>query len=88
MSEALLVAAALVLATAVLGLLQVLRGPTDADRVMAAQLLGTGGIATLALLSVATGVEAILDTALVLAVLAPFASVAFVLAAQARKDGE
>ena len=45
---------------------------------MAAQLLGTGGIAALLLLAEATGVPAAVDVALVLALLAAFVSVAFV----------
>lgn len=78
MAEALFAAAGLALATVVAGLLRVLRGPTRADRMMAAQLLGTGGIAVLLLLAAATGQAAILDAALVLAVLAAFAAAAFV----------
>lgn len=78
MSEALLLAAVLVLATVALGLVRTLRGPTDADRMLAAQLLGTGGVAALLLLGVATGAPALADLALLLALLAAFAAVAFV----------
>ena len=78
----LLVAAALVLVTVAAGLLRILRGPADADRMMAAQLLGTGGSATLLLLAAAADAPALLDLALVLALLAAFASAAFVLAGQ------
>ena len=49
MAEFLLGAAVFVLATVALGLARVLRGPGDADRMMAAQLLGTGGVAVLLL---------------------------------------
>ena len=45
---------------------------------MAAQLLGTGGIAALLLLAAGTGVPAAVDAALTLALLAAFAAVAFV----------
>ena len=45
---------------------------------LAAQLLGTGGVAALLLLGVANGVNAVGDLALLLALLAAFASVAFV----------
>jgi len=45
---------------------------------MAAQLLGTGGIASLLLVGSATGVRGVEDVALGLALLAAFASVAFV----------
>ncbi len=78
MAEFLLAAAAFVLAMVALGLVRILRGPTLADRIMAAQLLGSGGIATLLLLGAATGMPAATDVALALALLAAFASVAFV----------
>ena len=78
MSEFLLAAAVFVLGTVALGLIRILRGPDDADRMLAAQLLGTGGAAALLLLGVATGDAAIADLALVLTLLAAFASVAFV----------
>jgi multicomponent Na+:H+ antiporter subunit F len=45
---------------------------------MAAQLIGTGGIAALLLLGGVTGVPATVDVALTLALLATFASIAFV----------
>ena len=77
MADFLLAAAGLVLATIALGLLRILRGPGDADRIMAAQLLGTGGIAVLLLLAEATDAPALVDVALVLALLAAFVSVAF-----------
>jgi multisubunit Na+/H+ antiporter MnhF subunit len=50
MPEFLLGAATFILAMVALGLVRVLRGPGDADRMMAAQLLGTGGIAAVLLL--------------------------------------
>ena len=78
MTEFLLSAAAFVLATVALGLFRILRGPSDADRLLAAQLLGTGGVAALLLLGVATAESAIADLALVLTLLAAFASVGFV----------
>ena len=78
MTEILLGAALLVLATAAAGLVRVLRGPGVADRVMAAQLLGTGGIAVLLLLDAATGIAGLADAALTLALLAAFATVALV----------
>ncbi len=78
MSEFLIAAALFVLAMAALGLVRSLRGPTDADRMMAVQLLGTGGIAALLLLAAGTGMAGIVDTALILALLAAFAGVAFV----------
>jgi multicomponent Na+:H+ antiporter subunit F len=74
----LLAAAGFVLATVALGLVRILRGPSDADRIMAAQLLGTGGIAVLLLLGQVMSVPAAVDVALILALLAAFVSVAFV----------
>jgi multicomponent Na+:H+ antiporter subunit F len=85
MSDFLLAAAAFVLVTVAVGLIRILRGPAAADRMMAAQLLGTGGIAALLLLGVATQANAVIDVALTLALLAAFASVAFVQGA-ARPD--
>jgi multicomponent Na+:H+ antiporter subunit F len=78
MADFLLAAAAFVLTMVALGLIRILRGPDDADRMMAAQLLGTGGIATLLLAGTATGETTTIDVALTLALLAAFASFAFV----------
>jgi multicomponent Na+:H+ antiporter subunit F len=78
MPEALLAAAAFVLATVGVGLVRLLRGPTDVDRVMAVQLLGTGGAAVLVLVAAATATPAVVDVALVVALVAAFASAAFV----------
>ena len=78
MTEFLLSASGFVLSMVAVGLARILRGPGDADRMMAAQLLGTGGIAALLLLGAATGEEAVVDVALTLALLAAFASIAFV----------
>lgn len=78
MSTFLLAAASFVMLTVAVGLLRILYGPGDADRVMAAQLLGTGGVATLLLASVVRSAAAVTDVALVLALLAAFATVAFV----------
>ncbi len=78
MAEFLIAAAGFILAMVALGLVRILQGPTDADRVMSAQLLGTGGIAALLLLGAGTGVPAAVDAALILALLAAFAALAFV----------
>ncbi|MGB7503200.1 MAG: monovalent cation/H+ antiporter complex subunit F [Azonexus sp.] len=77
MAEFLIAAAFLVLLSTALGLIRLLRGPGDAERMMAAQLLGTGGIAAL-LLGATILDPSITDAALTLALLAAFASVAFV----------
>jgi len=81
MAEFLLGIAGFVLLTVALGLVRVLRGPGAVDRMMAAQLLGTGGIAGVLLLGAATGEAAAVDVALTLALLAAFAAIAFVKAA-------
>lgn len=81
-------AAGFVMITVVVGLARILYGPADADRIMAAQLLGTGGIATLLLVGVARGLPAAVDVALTLAMLAAFASIAFVKNATAAQDDD
>ena len=78
MSEFLTASLAVILALLALGLVRILRGPGNADRMMAAQLIGTQGIASLLLLGTVTGVSAATDVALTLALLATFASIAFV----------
>ncbi len=89
MADFLLAAALVVFVTVAAGLIRVLRGPTVTDRIMAAALLGTGGIAALLLVGVATATPALADVALTLAVLAAFASVAMARTAPpADKQGE
>lgn len=77
MADFLFAAAAFVLLVVAVGLIRILRGPGDAERMMAAQLLGSGGIAAL-LLSASNGATAVTDVALILALLAAFASIMFV----------
>jgi multicomponent Na+:H+ antiporter subunit F len=77
-ADFLLAAAGFVLATVAVGLVRILRGPGDDDRIMAAQLFGTGGIAVLLLLGQVVSLPAAVDVALILALLAAFLSVAFV----------
>jgi len=60
------------------GMWRILRGPTAADRMLAAQLFGTTAVATLLLLAQATGNAALRDVALVFALLAAVTAVAFV----------
>jgi multicomponent Na+:H+ antiporter subunit F len=84
MDDFLRAATVFVLAMVALGLLCILRGPSDADRMMSAQLFGSGGIAALLLFEGATGLSPIIDVALTLAVLAAFASLAFVKAGMGR----
>jgi multicomponent Na+:H+ antiporter subunit F len=86
-SEALLSAAGLTLLGVAIGLARVMRGPSDAERLMALQLLGTGGIAALLLIAYATSVPGVDDVALGFALLAAFATVAFVNLIEADEGG-
>ena len=88
MNEFLLVSAGLILLTVAVGLARILYGPGHADQVMAAQLFGTGGIASLLLIASATNVSVpgVEDVALGFAVLAAFVSIAFVNAAAGASD--
>jgi len=78
MAEVLLLLALVVLASVAVGLWQVLRVVGLSDKLMAAQLLGTGGIAVLLLLGAASGTAALVDVALVLGLLSAFATAAFI----------
>lgn len=78
MSGFLIAAAAFIVCVVALGLVRVLWGPDSADRLMAAQLVGSGGVAVLLLLSAAVQLPPIADVALMLALLATLASVGFV----------
>jgi multicomponent Na+:H+ antiporter subunit F len=70
--------AVLVLLTVALGLYRIERGPTGTDRMLAAMLFGTSGVALVLLLAETSGMPALRDTALVFALLAALTSVAFV----------
>ncbi len=78
MNTLLLAAALLLLLTILAGLWRVVRGPTAADRMLAAQLFGTSGVGTLLLLAEAWQQPALRDVALIFALLAVLALVAFV----------
>jgi multicomponent Na+:H+ antiporter subunit F len=82
----LMFAAVFVLVVVALGLMRLLLGPADADRIMSAQLLGSGGIAVLVLLAVATETPSLFDVAMLFALLAAFISVAFVMATSHRRS--
>jgi multicomponent Na+:H+ antiporter subunit F len=88
MTEFLFGAAIVVLAIVAVGLKRILRGPSDADRMMAVNLIGTGGIAALLLLGTAFGIGAVVDVALTLALLAAFATIAFVKASAPAQPGD
>jgi multicomponent Na+:H+ antiporter subunit F len=78
MTTFLVAAAAFLLLNVMAGLVRVARGPTPADRMVAAQLLGTTGVAILLLLADALALRAVRDVALVFALLAAVLAVAFV----------
>jgi len=60
------------------GMCRVLRGPTAADRMLAAQLFGITAVAVLLLLAQAYGNAALRDVVLVFALLAAMTAMAFV----------
>lgn len=92
MSEVFLAAALFLILNVGAGLLRVVRGPTPADRMVAAQLFGTSGVAILLLLSEAADESALRDAALIFALLAVVISVAFLkrgwIRTEATHDGE
>ena len=87
MREPLLAAAGLILLSVAAGFARVLRGPNDVERLMAVQLLGTGGVAALLLIAYATNVPGVDDVALGLALLTAFAAIAFVNLLEADEGG-
>ena len=60
-----------------IGLLRILRAPSPEDRMLAAQLIATAGVGTLLLLSLLLNQQALIDVALLLALLAAVAAAAF-----------
>jgi multicomponent Na+:H+ antiporter subunit F len=77
MNTLLPILAVFLLANLLVALLRVAVGPTPADRLLPALLFGTTGVAILLLLSFATGNAALLDAALVFALLAAISGAAF-----------
>jgi len=83
-----LVVAVVLLATLGGGMYQVIRGPTAGDRMLAGQLFGTIAVAILILLAEASGEPALVDVALVFALLAAVTVVAFVRRAWPEEGGD
>lgn len=77
MAEALTGVALFILAATALGLFKVLRAEFAIERMMAVQLLGTGGAAAMLLLGAASGAGAMTDVALMLVLFAAFSCAAF-----------
>jgi multicomponent Na+:H+ antiporter subunit F len=81
MAELMLAAAIAVVLIAALGFVRIVRGPERADRMMAAQLLGSAAAASLLLAAYGAAAPALLDLALVIGLLAAFASFVYARAA-------
>lgn len=77
MSELFSLSALILMLSLLLGLLRVLLGPRDGDRMLATQLIGTVGVGILLLLSQVFRQPALIDVALLLALLAAVAAAAF-----------
>ena len=87
MKEGLFLAAAIfLLFTFVLGFVRIIKGPSQADSLLGAQLLGTVGVAVILLLSMALSWEILVDVALLLAFLAAVSSIAFVAVTQEKPN--
>jgi multicomponent Na+:H+ antiporter subunit F len=71
-------AAIFILVVTAAGLLRIFRSSAPLERLMAAQLLGTGGTAVLLLIGVALDEPAMMDVALLMTLFAAFSSVGFV----------
>lgn len=84
MSALLTGASVFLLACLLAGMLRVWFGPGGADRMQAVLLFGTTLVAMLLVLSYAGGADALVDVALVVAILAAWLSVAFVVVPEAR----
>ncbi|MFO7494163.1 MAG: monovalent cation/H+ antiporter complex subunit F [Desulfobacterales bacterium] len=84
-----LAVACFLLVTMLAGLARVFLGPQQEDRIMAMQLFGTTGVAILLLLAEALDAPAVRNVALVFALLAVLAVVAFVRSAgNRRREGD
>lgn len=88
MSELALGLAAFLLANLLVALVRVMLGPTGADRMLVAMLFGTTGVAVLLLLAEAQALPALIDAALVFALLAAIAGAAFARRAWLKPLGE
>jgi len=87
MSEFLLTVAGFILLTVAVGLIRLLWGPDNIDRLMVVQLFGTGGIAVLVLIAAGAGQPPALDVAATVALVSAIAAVAFVKGAGSKGEG-
>jgi multicomponent Na+:H+ antiporter subunit F len=86
LAESLTAVALFVLLASAAGLVAVLRSRIATERMMAVQLLGTGGAATLLLLGTASGEPALTDVALLLVLLSAFSCAAFTFGEEAPSE--
>jgi multicomponent Na+:H+ antiporter subunit F len=86
MNTLVMAVALFLLANLVVALLAAARGPTSADRMLMALLIGTTGTGILVLLAHAMHLSALVDVALVLALLAAIGGIAFAKRAWHGKD--
>jgi multicomponent Na+:H+ antiporter subunit F len=82
-----LLLAVFLLANLIAALLRIVRGPTAADRLLAALLFGTTGVAVLLLLAQASALPSLVDVALVFALLSAITGAAFAQRAWRRHPG-
>ncbi|RFA36896.1 monovalent cation/H+ antiporter complex subunit F [Alkalilimnicola ehrlichii] len=78
MDDFLLYLVPVLLLNIVVGMVRVLRGPSAADRMLAAEMFSTSAVAVLLLLAIVGGNDILLDVALVFALLSALAVVTFV----------
>ncbi len=88
MNTLVLAVALFLLAGLVVALMAAARGPTPADRMLMALLIGTTGTGILVLLAYAMHLPALVDVALVLALLAAIGGIAFAKRAWQHTEGE
>ena len=88
MTTLVLAVALFLLANLVVALIAAARGPTAADHMLMALLIGTTGTGILSLLAHVMRLPALADVALVLALLAAIGGIAFAKRAWQDKDGE
>lgn len=86
MNSASVIILVILLVCLLVGFWRIMRGPSQSDRILSAQLLGTTAVAVTVVLARFQDMAALFDVALVLALLAAVKLVAFV-ALSARKEG-
>jgi multicomponent Na+:H+ antiporter subunit F len=86
MTEMLLLSVLALMLSLSLGLVRILLGPGTGNRMLAAQLIGTTGVGVLLLLGSLLEQAALLDVALILALLAAVAAAAFTGVQETRND--